>query len=248
MQLLVEADLIIYHGLHLEAKLADVLEKVGQTRRAVAAAEVLNENDLISPPNSGGAHDPHVWFDVLLWKQVCSKITEALGEAAPAHKPEFEQRLAAYATQLDELHAYVQQRAAEVPERQRVLVTAHDAFNYFGKQYGFDVVGLQGISTEAEAGTGDVQELSRFIAERKLAAIFVESSVPVRNIEALVAATKSHGHTVKIGGSLYSDAMGDKGTAEGTYLGMVRHNIDTIVNALASASTTNKTTGPSDGS
>lgn len=237
MEQLARADLIVYHGLHLEAKLADVLEQMGKTRNVLAAAELaIPAADLLTPNGGGGMHDPHVWFDVSLWKPVCARIGEELGALDPARSAEYARRTSDYLATLDTLDQYVSQQAATVPEDKRVLVTAHDAFGYFGRKYGFTVVGLQGISTEAEAGTGDVQRLTDFIVERKLPAIFVESSVPVRNIEALLAAAEARGHTVRNGGELFSDALGADGTPAGTYDGMVRHNIDTIVAALGGAS------------
>lgn len=233
MELLAQADLIVYHGLHLEAKLAEVLDRLGESRPVLAAAQsAIPSAMLLSAEGSGSAPDPHVWFDVELWIPVCERIGKELATLDKAHAAEYAQRSADYREELEALHSYVNEQALKVPAAQRVLVTAHDAFNYFGRRYGYEVLGLQGISTEAEAGTGDVQRLTDFIVERRLPAIFVESSVPVRNIEALIAAAGARGHAVRVGGSLFSDALGDDGTPEGSYLGMVRHNIDTIVAAL----------------
>ena len=159
-------------------------------------------------------------------------IARTLAEVDPAHAAAYRANAEAYLRELEALDAHVRRQAARVPEAQRVLVTAHDAFNYFGRAYGMDVVGLQGISTETEAGVGDVQQLADLIAERKIKAVFVESSVPRRNIEAVQAAARSRGHTVAIGGELFSDAMGEAGTPEGTYIGMIRHNVNTIVAGL----------------
>jgi manganese/zinc/iron transport system substrate-binding protein len=161
------------------------------------------------------------------------QVGETLAELDPASAAQYESRAGAYLAELEDLHQYVLDQANAIPEEQRVLITAHDAFNYFGRAYGFQVRGLQGISTEAQAGTADVQGLADFIAENQIPAVFVESSVPQRNIEAVQAAVQAKGFEVKIGGSLFSDAMGSEGTPEGTYVGMVRHNIDTIVTALA---------------
>jgi manganese/zinc/iron transport system substrate-binding protein len=230
---LIGADLIFYNGLHLEASLARVLERIALQRTAVAVSHRIPEDSLHHPPAFEGYPDPHIWFDVTLWEQAAEAIRGALCEADPPHAEYFNSRAESYQAQLRELDSYVLARAEELPLEQRVLVTAHDAFGYFGARYGFDVRGLQGISTDAEAGTGDVQQLARFIAERKLRAIFVESSVPARNVEAVQAAVRARGWEVAIGGELYSDAMGSAGTVDGTYLGMVRHNINTIVDALA---------------
>jgi manganese/zinc/iron transport system substrate-binding protein len=197
-------------------------------RRAVAESIPLERLHSAGP----GGHDPHVWFDVGLWKLAVASVHGALAEILPADREALHARHLAYQARLDALHAYVKSNALRVPEADRVLVTAHDAFEYFGRAYGFEVRGLQGISTVSEAGTQDVQKLAAFIAQRRIPAIFVESSVPRKNVEALQAAVESRGFRVAIGGSLYSDAMGDEGTPEGTYEGMVRHNIDTIVGAL----------------
>lgn len=228
------ADLIFYNGLHLEAQMASVLERMdGSGVTTVAVAGGIDTALLLTPPEFAGAYDPHVWFDVSLWMQGVERIRDSYVELDPEHATAYEANAAAYLEELAELHRYVAERAATLPEERRVLVTAHDAFNYFGRAYGFEVRGLQGISTEAEASTADVQQLATFIAERRIPAIFVESSVPQRNVEAVQAAVRAQGFDVTIGGQLFSDAMGNPGTPEGTYTGMVRHNIDTIVAALA---------------
>lgn len=229
---LFEADVIFYSGLHLEAKMGEVLEKMGGWTRTVAVTSGIDEALLLSPPEFEGAHDPHVWFDVTLWMQAVETIRDTFVEVDPGSADLYRTNAQRYLAQLEELQRYVQEQTARVPRAQRVLITAHDAFNYFGRAYGFEVRGLQGISTATEAGTGDVQSLADFIAENRIPAIFVESSVPVRNIEAVQAAVQARGFQVGIGGELFSDAMGDWGTEEGTYIGMVRHNVDTIVGAL----------------
>jgi manganese/zinc/iron transport system substrate-binding protein len=229
-----EADVIFFNGLHLEAKMGEVLERMGRQTTTVAVTDAIDESLLLSPAEFEGAHDPHVWFDVTMWMTVVEAMRDTLIEVDPESADLYAANAAAYLQELEELHAYVQEQTARVPEQQRVVITAHDAFNYFGQAYGFEVRGLQGISTATEAGTGDVQELASFIAENRIPAIFVESSVPVRNIEAVQAAVQAKGFDVGIGGELFSDAMGDAGTEEGTYIGMVRHNTDTIVSALLS--------------
>lgn len=227
------ADVIFYNGLHLEAQMGTVLERMNETDRVtVAVTEQIDEAVLLAPPEFAGNYDPHVWFDVTLWMEAVEVVEETLVALDPEHAETYRENAAAYLEELEALHAYVQEQAARVPQEKRVLVTAHDAFNYFGQAYGFDVRGLQGISTESEASTGDVQELARFIAERQIPALFIESSVPRRNVEAVQAAVRAHGFDVTIGGELFSDAMGNPGTEEGTYIGMVRHNVDTIVGAL----------------
>ena len=227
-----EADLILYNGLHLEGAMSEVLQKVGQRANTYAVAEAVDESRLLSSADYEGAHDPHIWFDVSIWMKAVEGIRDRLIELDSDNQEAYQDNADKYLEEMKELHQYVLDRASSVPENQRVLITAHDAFNYFGRAYGFEVRGLQGISTASEAGTADVQNLSEFIATNQIPAIFVESSVPVRNIEAVQAAVKSRGFGVKIGGELFSDAMGTSGTPEGTYLGMVRHNIDTIVSSL----------------
>ncbi|MDP1546210.1 MAG: zinc ABC transporter substrate-binding protein [Anaerolineales bacterium] len=228
-----DANVIFYNGLHLEAQMGEVLEKMNDFGvTTVAVTDTIDRSLLQSPPEFAGNYDPHVWFDVTLWMQAAVQVQETLSETDPAHKSEYEANAAAYLTELEELHQYVLSEAEKIPAEKRIIITAHDAFNYFGRAYGFDVRGLQGISTESQAGTADVQSLANFIVEKQIPAIFVESSVPRRNVEAVQAAVQSQGFDVQIGGSLYSDAMGSAGTPEGTYIGMVKHNIDTIVAAL----------------
>jgi manganese/zinc/iron transport system substrate-binding protein len=229
---LFRADVVFYGGLHLEARMGDVLEEMGARTRVAAVSEVIPAGQRLSPPEFQGAYDPHVWFDVRLWAMTIDVIARTLTEADPAHARDFAANADRYRAELAELDRYVREQAARVPAERRVLITAHDAFNYFGRAYGFQVRGLQGISTAAEAGTADVQGLAAFIATRRIPAIFVESSIPRRTIEAVQEAVAARGYDVRIGGSLFSDAMGNPGTAEGTYVGMVRHNIDTIVGAL----------------
>lgn len=233
---LVGADVVLFNGLELEGKMGEVLEQVeGRGIVAAPVAEVLDEGVLLRPPEFEGAFDPHVWMDVSLWQEVAGAVADALAEVDPTHAQTYADNAAAYRARLDSLEAWVRGRVAEVPEDQRVLVTAHDAFNYFGRAYGFEVRGLQGLSTATEAGTADVRDLAAFVAERRIPAMFVETSVSPRNIEAVQRAVEARGFAVEIGGNLFSDALGDPGTAGGTYEGMIRHNVDTIVGALAPA-------------
>ncbi len=231
--LLSRADVIFYNGLHLEGKMAEIFEQMNKRGiSTVAVADGVNPNDLLAPPEFKGNYDPHIWFDVDLWSDTVGTVKQTLIEMDPENTQQYNKNAEAYLEELSELNEYVQQRANSLPEDKRVLITAHDAFNYFGRGYGFEVKGLQGISTESEAGTADVQGLAAIIVERQIPAIFVESSVPPRYIEAVQAAVKSKGFNVRVGGELFSDAMGNPGTPEGNYLGMVRHNINTIVDAL----------------
>lgn len=232
VQRLAEAELILYNGLHLEGKMGDILGKLGSSRAVVAVAEAIPAAELRSPPEFQGQHDPHVWFDVRLWARTIEPVVAALSRLDPAGAATYRANGEAYARELSELDAWVESRIAEIPPAQRVLVTAHDAFGYFGRRYGLEVVGLQGISTVAEAGLQDVSRVVDLVAGRKIRSIFVESSVSSRSIEAVRAACRSRGWDVSIGGQLYSDAMGAAGTTAGTYPGMVRANVDTLVQAL----------------
>ena len=227
------ADIVFYNGLHLEGRMAEVFEKMEEAGSATyAVADEIDTNLLHTPPQFEGQFDPHIWFDVTLWKFAVEKVGKDLSALDPASRELYEANMQAYLAQLDELDTYIQEQIAMVPEGSRVLITAHDAFGYFGEQYGVEVRGLQGTSTAAEAGAADVQELAAFLAERKIKAIFVESSVPPATIEAVQKATQAQGWDVQIGGQLFSDAMGQAGTPEGTYIGMVKFNVDTIVKAL----------------
>ncbi len=226
------ADVVFYSGLHLEGKLVDVFERMGRDGKTIALAEVLDKSGLIGSDYFASNYDPHIWFNIEYWKQITNYLTDELSKLDPGHAEFFAQNRTAYLQQLDALEAEVRQTIATLPEDKRVLITAHDAFNYFGKEYGFEVVGLQGLSTATEAGVQDVQKLAQLIIEKRVKAIFVETSVPRRTIEALQQAVKAQRFDVQIGGTLYSDALGSAGTEEGTYIGMFRYNVQTIVNAL----------------
>jgi len=228
------ADVIFYNGLHLEGKMTEVFEQMaGRNIPTIAVAEggvpdsLQRESALFT-----GNFDPHVWFDVTLWSSVAQYVADELARMDSTHATTYEANVQAYLQELEALNAYVRRRAKEVPVEQRVLVTSHDAFGYFGRAYNFEVRGLQGISTATEAGTADVQELAEEVARRHIPAMFVESSVSPRGIEAVREAVRARGFEVAIGGTLYGDALGPADTPEGAYLGMVRHNIDTIVDAL----------------
>lgn len=230
---LVKADIIFYNGLHLEGKLVDVFEKMGsQTKTPVALGEALDKSTLIGSEYFASNYDPHVWFNIEYYKQFAQEVSKVLSEKDPKNATVYQTNTINYLAKLDELQKKIKAKIETLPEDKRILVTAHDAFNYFGKAFGFEVVGLQGLSTATEAGVQDVQNLSDFIIEKNIKAIFIESSVPQRTIEALQAAVKSKGHDVEIGGTLYSDALGNAGTVEGTYIGMFEYNVNTIVNAL----------------
>ncbi len=230
---LANADIIFFNGLHLEGKLVDVFEKMeSQGITTIALAEKIHENGLISSENFASNYDPHVWFNIEHFKEFTKHVTNTLSQQDPKNKDFFKSNEKTYMSKLDKLEEDIKETVNSLPKENRILVTAHDAFNYFGRTYGFKVVGLQGLSTVTEAGVQDVQKLASFIIDHKVKAIFVESSVPKRTIEALQKAVKSKDYEVIIGGTLYSDALGNAGTPEGTYLGMYRYNIKTIVKAL----------------
>ncbi len=228
-----QADVIFYSGLLLEGKMQDIFSKLARSKRFVyPVTESIPLDRLLEPPEFAGHYDPHVWFDVPLWKLCIDTVAKGLSEFDPAGKEGYEKRAAATRARLDELHAWALKKAGELPADRRILVTSHDAYNYFGRAYGFQVVGLQGISTVSEAGLADVAKLTDFIKQKKIKAVFVESSVPHDTIERI-----SRDAGVKIGGELFSDAMGTPGQIEngydlGTYEGMVKHNLTTIVDAL----------------
>lgn len=229
---LYNADVIFYNGLHLEGKLSDVFSRIEGNQEIISLGEFLPENELISSENFGGNYDPHVWFDIRLIQKFSDKITEVLSESNPENTDLFKKNNQIFQQKLIQLDKDLKQIIASIPLEKRILITAHDAFSYFGRAYDFEVRGLQGISTITEAGVKDVRDLSNFIVTHKIKAVFVENSVPRRTIEALQAAVRSQGHEVTIGGTLYSDSLGTPRTEEGTYVGMYRYNVETIVNAL----------------
>lgn len=228
-----EADAVLYNGLHLEGKMGDVFASLeSQGRTVICIEDGLGDTELLEDEDDAGQHDPHIWFSVPLWQEAAKHLADSLIEADAEHASAYQANLESYLAELDELDAYIRARVAELPESQRVLVTAHDAFRYFGAAYGFEVRGLQGISTDAEAGTADVSALAQYIADNEIKAIFIESSVPAKNVEALQAAVQSRGFDVAIGGELYSDSLGDAQSGTDTYITTFRANIDTIVDAL----------------
>lgn len=228
------ADLILYNGLHLEGKMIDVLEELAQRKPVVPITEGISPSKLVSV--EAGMHDPHIWFDVNLWQEATIRVYTEMQQLFADDTSllnDLEINFNIYNEQLEKLDQDVHALFLSIPESKRVLITAHDAFGYLGKAYGLEVMGLQGISTVSEAGVSDVRSLADFIADREIPAVFVESSVPRKSIEALQAAVRERGFDVSIGGELFSDAMGEGGTVEGTYIGMVRHNAETIAHALS---------------
>ena len=226
------AEMVFYSGLMLEGKMSDVLIKMARSRPVIAVTESIDESILLEPEEMEGHYDPHVWMDVSAWSQCVDAVTASLVEFDESHAADYEQNAAAYKQQLEKLHKYGVDSIASIPEESRILVTSHDAFNYLGRAYGLDVQGVQGISTESEAGLRRVGELVDLLVEKKVQAVFIESSVPRKSIESLMEGAQAKGSSLRIGGELFSDAMGEEGTYLGTYVGMLDHNITTIVRAL----------------
>lgn len=230
---MVRADAVFRHGLFLEAQLEDFFEQLATQRPLFALADRFIPRDRLRAHDTyPDKLDPHVWMDPRLWSLVVAGAAETLGEIDPAGIDGFRVRRDAALAEVERLAAYADTVLASVPQKTRVLVTAHDAFGYFGAAYGFEVMGIQGISTESEAGLATVERLVDVLVERGIGAIFVESSVSDRNVKALVEGAAARGHKVTIGGQLYSDAMGAPGTYEGTYIGMIDHNVTVIATAL----------------
>ena len=226
------ADIILYNGLHLEGKMGEVFEKLERIKTVVPIARSINEAMLLDDPVYQGTFDPHIWFDVSLWMQTVVEVTNTLIEARPELADYFKANADAYRAELADLHEWVINEMQSIPPSKRIMITAHDAFSYFGRAYGIEVKGLQGISTLSEFGLKDRVDLINFIVEKQIKAVFVETSVSEKNIKAIVEGCAQKGHTVEIGGNLFSDAMGAAGTAEGNYVGMVKSNVRTIVEAL----------------
>lgn len=226
------ADVIFYNGLHLEGKMGEVFEKLERIKTVVPVARGIETNMLIDNPIFQGSHDPHIWFDVSMWISTIQEVTSTLVKADPESKVYYEQNALTYEKKLKDLHDWVTVEIQKIPKDKRLMVTAHDAFSYFGRAYDIEVRGLQGISTLSEFGLKDRVDLVNFIVGRKVKAVFVETSVSEKNINAIVEGCRQKGHNVVVGGNLFSDAMGADGTPAGNYIGMVKANVNTIVGAL----------------
>lgn len=229
---LAQADLVLWNGLFLEAQMEEVLDKMAARTTVRALAEAVPEAALLAHDDYSDRFDPHVWMDPVLWKDVALATRDAMIEVAPEQADAFRANAALFLAELDRLATYSATVLGSVPEGARILLTAHDAFNYFGRAYGFDVVGVQGISTESEAGLNRITALVDLLVEREIASVFVESSVSDQSIRALIEGAAARGHEVRVGGQLYSDAMGAPGTYEGTFIGMIDHNVTVIANGL----------------
>lgn len=226
---LVNADIILYNGLHLEGKLQEIFEKMARKKPVFAISSLISSEDLIYHDNSP---DPHIWFDITLWQKAGERVLEILIAQDPNNQKEYQRNAQRYLKQLQQLHVWVQTEIATIPQSRRILITAHDAFGYFGRAYDIQVKGLQGVSTASEFGLQDIRQLKTLVVKHQIKAVFVESSVSPRFIEALVKGVEAEGHPLTVGGELYSDAMGLKNTPTGNYIGMVKHNVNTIVSAL----------------
>ena len=238
LQRLAKAALVLYNGLHLEGKMSLILERLGRVRPTVAVAEAIPSALLRYPAESAARRatesppDPHVWHDVSLWRYALQRATDALCERFPRHATLFQARSRLYDEELQSLHEWCQAQLAQIPPEQRVLITSHDAFGYFGRAYGLEVRSLQGISTLSEYGLRDLRSLVEFIVQRRVKAIFAESSISPRALQAVMVGSRQRGHIVQLGGTLYSDALGPPGSGADTYPGMIRHNVRTITRAL----------------
>ncbi|MFC4401920.1 metal ABC transporter solute-binding protein, Zn/Mn family [Gracilibacillus xinjiangensis] len=226
------AEIIFYNGLHLEGQMYQVFEQMEKEKPAIAVAESIEESKLLSDPENPNIFDPHVWFDVTLWQDVVTTVRDELIELDSENKKSYEKNAEVYLNELQATEEYILDSIEQIPEESRVLVTAHDAFHYFGEKYGFEVVGLQGLSTESDYSTSDINNIVQLLMDRNIKGVFVESSISDRSIQAVIEGAKEKGQMVEIGGELFSDAMGEEGTEEGTYIGMLRHNINTIVETL----------------
>lgn len=229
---LMNGDVVFYCGLMIEGKMADALIKVAGKRPVFAVTELVDEQYLLSPQEFEGHFDPHLWMDVQGWMKAVEAVRDALSDYDPANAATYAANTERYLEQCRSLHNYAIEAISSIPEQKRLLITAHDAFNYFGRAYGIEVRGIQGISTESEAGLDVIRDMVDEIVARQIDAVFIETSVPDKNIKALIEGAKSRDRTVTIGGALFSDAMGPSGTYEGTYIGMIDHNVTTIARAL----------------
>ncbi|QFT79247.1 Periplasmic zinc-binding protein TroA precursor [Roseovarius sp. THAF27] len=232
IQAALRADVVLWHGLYLEAQMEEFLLKLDERGTAVPVGESVPRDRRIAHEDYADKFDPHVWMVPELWAYVVNGVRDALSDVAPDHADQFAANAAAYLKELDALASYAHRVLETVPSSARVLLSAHDAFGYFGEAYDFEVVGIQGISTESEAGLNRIRTLADMLVERGIGAVFVETSVSDRNVRALIEGAAAQGHEVKIGGELFSDAMGAPGTYTGTYIGMIDHNVTTIAQAL----------------
>lgn len=232
LQTLEEADIIFYNGLELEGKMSDIFEKMKEEKTVHAIGDAIPKNQILRNELHPELSDPHIWFDIEVWQQAVKEVTKTLVAEIPDNQDEFLKNEEVYFQKLNDLSKWADQRISEIPKEQRVLVTAHDAFNYFGRSHGMEVRGLQGLSTDSEYGLKDIQNIVDFLVDQNIKAVFIESSVSDKAMKAVIEGAKEKGHSIQIGGELFSDAMGAEGTEEGTYIGMYKHNVNTIVDSL----------------
>ncbi|MCB0820608.1 MAG: zinc ABC transporter substrate-binding protein [Bacteroidetes bacterium] len=232
MQLISEADIIVYNGLHLEGKLVEILEKTARTKPVIVAGEFIDKSQVLVSENAGSAPDPHIWMNVDLWSAAISGVADTLEKLIPANAEQIKANADTYSAKLGRLNAEIDSLIHQIPESGRVLITSHDAFRYFGEAYSIEVKGLQGISTVSEYGLRDVSDMANLIIDRKIKSVFIETSVSSKSLQSVISTCQAKGWNVKIGGTLYSDSMGEDGTPDGTYEGMLRHNALTIFEAL----------------
>lgn len=226
------AELVLWHGLNLEAQMNDFMRDLAKRKRVVAVGETVPKDLLLQDEEDKTQSDPHIWMDPSLWSRAVNAVRDAMIAARPQARAAFEANAARHLKEIEAVAAYTRQVLATVPQERRAVISAHDAFGYFGRLHGFDVIGIQGISTESEAGVAKIRELVELTVSRKIPAIFVETSVSDRNVQAVIEGAKARGHALKIGGELFSDALGAAGAYEGTYIGMVDHNATVIARAL----------------
>ncbi len=240
LRILSQASLILHNGLHLEGKMADALQKLGARKPVIAVADHIPRDRLRTVSTDGATYDPHVWFDVTLWIECADAIRAALSQHDARHVSEYTERFENFRNSLLQLDTWIRERISSIPSSNRILITAHDAFGYFGRAYGLEIRAIQGVSTESEASLRSINELVTVIVERKIPAIFIENTVSPKAVEALVEGTKARGHTVRIGGQLLGDSLGDPGTPQESYIGTVRYNVETIATALAQSTPRNE--------
>jgi manganese/zinc/iron transport system substrate-binding protein len=229
-----KADIIIYNGLHLEGKMVEIFEELGRQKPVIAVSDGIDHHRFRTVAQVSGqtTHDPHIWFDVSLWSDGVKYIGARIAEIDPNDSAYYSQNTITYREQLSKLHIEVSEKINRIPDQNKILITSHDAFGYFGNAYGIEVLGLQGISTAAEFGLKDITDMVNLIISKNIKAVFIESSVSEKSIQAVIEGCKQKKHMVRLGGTLFSDAMGDANTPEGNYIGMVRHNANVIELAL----------------
>ncbi len=229
---IMKADLVFYNGLYLEGKMAEIFKKLQKIKPLYAVSDVLDKKLLLHDPDYHNNMDPHIWFDITLWIAVVKYINYVIGKKDPTNTTFYQKNTTNYINQLKELHDKIKKKIKKIPSEQRILITAHDAFSYFGRAYGLEVKSLQGISTLSEFGVRDITNLVNFIVTKKIKALFLETATPDKPMKAVLEGCLKKRHTLTIGGALYADAMGKEGTLEGTYIGMFTKNVSTIVQAL----------------